>query len=197
MRGISVAARTLHTVVGTDLVRVGDGRFLVLEDNLRVPSGVSYMLANRQGHETRLPRLFGQLRRAPYRPLRAGVAAALRWLGRAGRTDPSIVLLTPGVFNSAYLAHLPGRQMGIPLVKAEICSSITTWCICGRRPGCAASMSSIAASTTTSSTPWFSGPTRSWRARPVQRIRMGNVALANAVGTGVADDKAIYAYVLH
>jgi len=120
MRGIVVPRHIYTTVVGADLVRVDDGRFLVLEDNLRVPSGVSYMLANRQVMKRVFPRLFGNQGVRPIDHYGQVLLAALRWLAPAGRTDPSIVLLTPGVFNSAYFEHtFLARQMGIPLVEGR------------------------------------------------------------------------------
>ena len=102
-------------------MRLPDGRFVVLEDNLRVPSGVSYMLANREVMKRVFPALFAQLRRAADRALRPGAAGdAARARAADGRADPTIVLLTPGVYNSAYFEHaFLARQMGIELVEGR------------------------------------------------------------------------------
>ena len=113
MRGIRVPRDVYTTVVGTDLVRVGDGRFLVLEDNLRVPSGVSYMLANRQVMKRVFPRLFSNYGVRPVDTYGQALLASLRALAPAHRPDPVIVLLSPGVVQLSLLrAHLPGPADG-------------------------------------------------------------------------------------
>src|SRR5215212_5442640 len=109
MRGVDVPRDIYISVVGTDLIRLRDGRFVVLEDNLRVPSGVSYMLANRQVMKRVFPRLFGHYGTA--------LLSTLRALAPQSRPAPTIVLLTPGVYNSAYYEHaFLARQMGVELV---------------------------------------------------------------------------------
>jgi uncharacterized circularly permuted ATP-grasp superfamily protein len=93
---------------------------VVLEDNLRVPSGVSYMLTNRRVMKRTFPAALPQLRRAADRALHAAAAGTLRSLAPEGRPEPNIVLLTPGVFNSAYFEHTYlARQMGIELVEGR------------------------------------------------------------------------------
>src|SRR5580704_419027 len=113
-RGIYIA------VTGTDLVRLPDGRYVVLEDNLRVPSGVSYMLTSRQVMKRIFPELF---RLAGVRGIdhySEALLATLRSLAPDGRPDPNIVLLTPGVYNSAYFEHaFLARQMGIELLEGR------------------------------------------------------------------------------
>src|SRR5690606_19377240 len=105
---------------GTDLVRLPDGQFVVLEDNLRVPSGVSYMLANRQVMRNVFPRLFSNYGVRPIDHYGRSLLATLRYLAPPNRPDPTIVLLTPGVFNSAYFEHtFLARQMGIQLVEGR------------------------------------------------------------------------------
>src|SRR5690606_13238261 len=102
------------------LVRVDDGRFVVLEVNLRVPSGVSYMLANRQVMKQVFP---GQFRNYGVRPIMnygQELLKTLRSLAPQGVDEPNIALLTPGVFNSAYFEHtFLARQMGVQLVEGR------------------------------------------------------------------------------
>ena len=114
MRGVHVHRDIYVSVAGTDLVRLEDGRFVVLEDNLRVPSGVSYMLANREVTKRVLPEPVRPLRRQPDRALRPGAAGHAARAGAADRADPTIVVLTPGVGNSAYFEHaFLAREMGV------------------------------------------------------------------------------------
>ncbi|HJQ31115.1 MAG TPA: circularly permuted type 2 ATP-grasp protein [Pyrinomonadaceae bacterium] len=197
MRGVDVPRGIYISVVGTDLIRLPDGRFVVLEDNLRVPSGVSYMLANRQVMKRVFPRLFGNYGVRPIDHYGTALLSTLRALAPASRPDPTIVLLTPGVYNSAYYEHaFLARQMGIELVEGRdllvhdnVVYMRTT---AGPRrvdviyrridddfldPLAFRADSSLG----------VAGIFNAYRA--------GNVALANAVGTGVADDKAVYAYV--
>src|SRR5579872_2883121 len=120
MRGVKVPRDVYVSVVGTDLIRLPDGRFVVLEDNLRVPSGVSYMLTSRQVMKRIFPELF---RKAGVRSIdhySETLLATLRALAPEGRPDPNIVLLTPGIYNSAYFEHaFLARQMGIELVEGR------------------------------------------------------------------------------
>ncbi len=182
-------------ICGTDLVRDNAGNWCVLEDNLRTPSGVSYVLENR----TILTRVFPQIFAAhPVRPVDHYTTVLLDNLrALSPRPDPSVVLLTPGVYNSAYFEHaFLAQQMGIDLVQGQ---------------DLFVEDDTVFMKTTT-------GPRRVdviYRRidddfldpevfRPDSRLgvsglmrayRAGNVALANAVGTGVADDKVVYKYV--
>jgi uncharacterized circularly permuted ATP-grasp superfamily protein len=197
MRGVHVPRDIYISVVGTDLVRLEDGRFVVLEDNLRVPSGVSYMLANRMVMKRIFPRMFGNYGVRPIDHYGTALLQTLRALAPNRRSDPTIVLLTPGVYNSAYYEHaFLARQMGVELVEGRDLLV----------------HDNVVYMRTTA------GPRRvdviyrridddfldplAFRADSALGVaglfnayRSGNVALANAVGTGVADDKAIYAYV--
>jgi uncharacterized circularly permuted ATP-grasp superfamily protein len=120
MRGVQVPRDIYISVVGTDLIRLEDGRFVVLEDNLRVPSGVSYMLANRMVMKRVFPRLFSNYGVRPVDRYGQDLLATLRALAPPARPDPTIVLLTPGVYNSAYFEHaFLARQMGIELVEGR------------------------------------------------------------------------------
>ncbi len=197
MQGLHVPHDTYISIVGTDLVRLPDGSFAVLEDNLRVPSGVSYMLANRQVMKNVFPTLFSSYDVRPIDHYGQALLNTLTSLAPIMRPDPTIVLLTPGVYNSAYFEHTYlARQMGIELVEGRdllvhdnIVYMRTTAGLCrvdviyrridddfldplAFRPD---------------STLGVPGLLNAYRA--------GNVSLANAIGTGVADDKALYAYV--
>ncbi len=196
MRGVRVARDIYVSVVGTDLVRLPDGRFAVLEDNLRVPSGVSYMLANRQVMRHVFQNMFRNYGVRPIDHYGQALLSTLRELA-PHRSDPTIVLLTPGVFNSAYFEHsFLARQMGIDLVEGRdllvhdnqvymrTTAGLRRVDVIYRRvdddfldPLAFRSDSVLGA------------------AGLFNAYRAGNVAIANAVGTGVADDKALYAYV--
>lgn len=195
MRGLKVRRDIYISVVGTDLVRLNDGRFAVLEDNLRVPSGVSYMLANRQVMKRVFPGLFSSYDVRPIDHYGQALLSTLRAL--APRTDPTIALLTPGVFNSAYYEHtFLARQMGIELVEGRdllvhdnIVYMRTTRGL--RR------VDVIYRRVDDDFLDPLAFRPDSMLGVPglFNAYRAGNVALANAIGTGVADDKALYAYV--
>jgi uncharacterized circularly permuted ATP-grasp superfamily protein len=193
-RGIYVS------ICGTDLVRLPDGSFAVLEDNLRVPSGVSYMLANRNVLKKVFPTLFRDYGVSPVDHYPQALLATLRALSpahSATRHEPTVVLLTPGVFNSAYFEHtFLAQQMGIELVEGRdllvhdnvvymrTTAGLKRVDVIYRRvdddfldPLCFRRDSNLG----------VPGLFNAYRA--------GSVVLANAVGTGVADDKALYAYV--
>ena len=200
MRGLSVPRGIYVSVCGTDLVRLPDGSFAVLEDNLRVPSGVSYMLANRKVLKRVFPGLFSDYGVRSVDHYSQSLLATLRSLLPAncsGRRDPTIVLLTPGIFNSAYFEHtFLAQQMGIELVEGRdllvhdnivymrTTAGLRRVDVIYRRvdddfidPLC------------------FRSDSRLGVAGLFNAYRAGNVTLANAPGTGVADDKAVYAYV--
>jgi uncharacterized circularly permuted ATP-grasp superfamily protein len=196
MRGLPVPHDAYVNVCGSDLVRREDGQFVVLEDNLRVPSGVSYMLANRDVVRRAFPNLFRAqgVRAIDHYPRE--LLATLRALTPV-REDVSIAVLTPGVFNSAYFEHaFLARQMGVELVEgrdllvndnvvyARTTSGLKRIDVIYRRidddfvdPLIFRDDSALG----------VSGLFNAYRA--------GNVMIANALGTGVADDKAVYAYV--
>ncbi len=202
MRGADAPHGTYVAVAGTDLIRQPDGQFAVLEDNLRVPSGASYMLANRQVMKRVFPMLFSHYGVRPLDYYGQALLGSLRDLAphrpaAAARGEPNIVLLSPGVYNSAYFEHtFLARQMGIPLVEGR----------------------DLLVHNNTVYMRTTAGPQRvdviyrridddfidplvfrkdSQLGVPglFNAYRSGNVNLANAVGTGVADDKAVYAYV--
>jgi uncharacterized circularly permuted ATP-grasp superfamily protein len=185
------------SVVGTDLVRLNDGQFAVLEDNLRVPSGVSYMLANRQVMKKVFPGLFASYNVRPIDHYGQALLATLRALAPPNRLDPTIVLLTPGVFNSAYYEHtFLARQMGIELVEGR--DLIVHDNVVYMRTTAGLRRVDVIYRRVDDD---FVDPL-AFRPDSILGVpglfnayRAGNVALANAIGTGIADDKAMYAYV--
>jgi len=197
MRGLRVRRDIYISVVGTDLVRLNDGRFAVLEDNLRVPSGVSYMLANRQVMKRVFPGLFGSYDVRPIDHYGQALLSTLRALAPASRPDPTIALLTPGVFNSAYYEHtFLARQMGIELVEGRdllVHNNIVYM----RTTGGLRRVDVIYRRVDDDFLDPLAFRPDSMLGVPglFNAYRAGNVALANAIGTGVADDKALYAYV--
>ena len=197
MRGIRVRRDIYVSVVGTDLVRLADGQFAVLEDNLRVPSGVSYMLANRQVMKKVLPGLFGSYNVRPIDHYGQELLATLRALAPSSRPDPTIVLLTPGVFNSAYYEHtFLARQMGVELVEGR--DLLIHDNIVYMRTTAGLRRVDVIYRRVDDD---FLDPLAFRRDSTLgvpglfNAYRAGNVALANAIGTGIADDKALYAYV--
>jgi uncharacterized circularly permuted ATP-grasp superfamily protein len=196
MRGLQVPHNAYVNVCGTDLVRREDGAFVVLEDNLRVPSGVSYMLANREVVRRAFPAVFRSMGVRAIEHYPQELLATLRSLAPFNE-DVSIAVLTPGVFNSAYFEHaFLARQMGVELVEGRdllvndnvvytrTTSGLKRIDVIYRRidddfidPLAFREDSSLG----------VAGLFNAYRA--------GNVVIANALGTGIADDKAIYAYV--
>jgi uncharacterized circularly permuted ATP-grasp superfamily protein len=197
MTGVKVPRDAYINVMGTDLIRMPDGKFVVLEDNLRVPSGVSYMLSGRKVMKQIFPTLFRQYGVRPIEHYSQLLLSTLRSLAPEGRGEPTVVLLTPGVYNSAYYEHaFLARQMGIELVEGRdlvvhdnvvymrTTNGLQRIDVIYRRvdddfldPLAFRVDSALGASGVFSA------------------YRAGNVTLANALGTGVADDKAMYAYV--
>src|SRR5258705_10649423 len=197
MRGLQVPRNVYIAVVGSDLIRLPSGEFVVLEDNLRVPSGVSYMLTNRRVMKRIFPNLFRLQGVRPIEHYTQALLSTLRSLAPEGRPEPTIVLLSPGVFNSAYFEHAYlARQMGIELVEGR--DLVTHDNIVYMRTTTGLRRVDVIyrridddfidpLAFRTDSTLGVSGLFNAYRA--------GNVTLANAFGTGVADDKALYAYV--
>jgi uncharacterized circularly permuted ATP-grasp superfamily protein len=184
-------------IAGSDLVRDDKGEFFVLEDNLRTPSGVSYVLANRHVMKRVLPDLFGGY---PVRPVEGYVHELLRhlrWLAPKGVDDPTVVLLTPGINNSAYYEHLYlAKQMGIELVEGTDLVVDLDHVFMRTTRG----LKGVDVIYRRLDDAWLDpifGRQESLVgvAGLVNAYRAGNVAIANALGNGVADDKAVYALV--
>ena len=184
-------------VAGIDLIRDAAGEFRVLEDNVRVPSGVSYVMTNRRAMSSALPEVFADHRIRPVARYPRRLLAALRAAAPAGVQDPQVVVLTPGVHNSAYFEHaLLARLMGVELVEGR-----DLVCRAGR----------VMMRTTIGLQPVhviyrrvddeFLDPVHfredSLLGCPglINAARAGNVTIANSVGNGVADDKLVYTYV--
>jgi uncharacterized circularly permuted ATP-grasp superfamily protein len=184
-------------ISGVDLIRAEAGQYLVLEDNLRTPSGVSYMIENRIVERRILPEFFTRyrVRRVEHYP--ALLLQALRYLSPRGESEATIVVLTPGIYNSAYFEHtFLAKEMGVELAEGRdlLCKNDKIYLKTTRglrqvdvvyrrvddsfldpevfRPDSVLGVAGII---------------NAWRA--------GNVAIANAPGSGIADDKAVYAYV--
>src|SRR4051794_30147180 len=120
MIGVDVPRGVYAHVTGTDVIRDEHGRYLVLEDNLRSPSGVSYMLENREAMKRLFPRLFARYGVLGVDHYPQELLRALRAAAPGGRPDPTVVLLTPGIHNSAYFEHsFLSRQMGIEIVEGR------------------------------------------------------------------------------
>jgi len=197
MIGFDVPGDTYLHVAGIDIIKAGQDDFYVLEDNLRTPSGVSYMLENRKMMMRLFPELFSRIAVAPVDHYADVLLDNLRAVAPAGIHDPTVVILTPGSYNSAYFEHaFLAQQMGIELVEG-----LDLFCLDDK----------VFMRTTR-------GPERvhviyrrvdddfldPQAFRPDSMLgvaglfaayKAGNVTLANAIGTGVADDKATYVYV--
>jgi len=184
-------------ICGTDLIRDNDGNYLVLEDNGRCPSGVSYLLENRAAMKRAFPNLFESAGVRPVDTYTADLLQSLRWIAPQGKEDPTVVLLTPGVFNSAYFEHcFLARQMGIEIVEgrdlvvrdAKVYMRTTRGLeqvdVIYRRIDDDFLDPSVFRRDSILGVPGL-----------VNAYRAGNVALANSIGTGAADDKVIYYFV--
>jgi uncharacterized circularly permuted ATP-grasp superfamily protein len=196
MHGLHVPRGIYLSIVGTDLVRLKDGRFAVLEDNLRVPSGVSYMLANRQVIKRVFPGMFSNYGVRPIDQYGQVLLATLRALA-SNRADPTIVLLTPGPYNSAYFEHtFLARQMGIELVEGRdllVHDNVVYMRTTGGLRRVDVIYRRIDDDFIDPLT--FRADTSLGVPGLFNAYRAGNIALANAIGTGIADDKALYAFV--
>jgi uncharacterized circularly permuted ATP-grasp superfamily protein len=182
------------------LVRLPDGSFAVLEDNLRVPSGVSYMLANRKVLKRVFPSLFSDYGVRPIDHYSQALLSTLRALTPAnyqGRHEPTIVLLTPGIFNSAYFEHtFLAQQMGIELVEGRDLL-VHDNVVYMRTTAGLRRVDVIYRRVDDDFIDPLGFRTDSRLGVPglFNAYRAGNVTMSNAPGTGVADDKAVYAYI--
>ncbi len=182
-------------IVGTDLVRDRDGQYYVLEDNLRCPSGVSYMLENRQVVKRTFPQLWTELSVRPVDVYPSKLLATLQSLSPA--REPSVVVLTPGVYNSAYFEHsFLAQQMGVELVEGRDLlvreGRVVMRTTRGFQP---VDVIYRRIDDSFLDPDAFRSDSMLGVRGLMQVYRAGKVALANAPGTGVADDKVVYAYV--
>jgi uncharacterized circularly permuted ATP-grasp superfamily protein len=197
MHGVDVASQIYSHIAGIDVVRAGAGEFYVLEDNLRVPSGVSYMLENRKMMMRLFPDLFARNKVAPVAHYPDLLLDNLRSVAPQGVDDPTVVLLTPGMYNSAYFEHaFLAQEMGIELVEGQdlFVRDNAVWMRTTRGPQ---RVDVIYRRIDDD----FIDPL-AFRADSSLGVpgllavyRAGRVTLANAIGTGIADDKSIYPYV--
>jgi uncharacterized circularly permuted ATP-grasp superfamily protein len=197
MSGVAVPKGIYCHVAGVDIVRAGEGEYYVLEDNLRVPSGVSYMLEDRKMMMRLFPELFSKQSVAPVDHYPYLLLESLRGVAPEGVTDPTVVLLTPGIFNSAYFEHtFLAQQMGVELVEGQdlFVRDNTVYMRTTKGPR---RVDVIYRRIDDD----FIDP-RAFRKDSMLGVpglfsayRAGKVTLANALGTGVADDKSVYPYV--
>jgi uncharacterized circularly permuted ATP-grasp superfamily protein len=201
MVNVDVPGGVYSHISGIDIVRAGDadgaGTYYVLEDNLRVPSGVSYMLENRKMTMRLFPELFAQQRVAPVAHYPDLLLDTLRQVAPASANDPTVCVLTPGMYNSAYFEHaFLAQQMGVELVEGKDLA-VRDGFIFMRTTQGPKRVDVIYRRVDDD----FLDP-KAFRADStlgcaglLDVYRHGNVTLANAIGTGIADDKSIYPYV--
>jgi len=201
MMGVEVPGNVYSHISGIDIVRAGNadgsGSYYVLEDNLRVPSGVSYMLENRKMMMRLFPELFSMHRVAPVAHYPDLLLETLRAVAPAGVNDPTVVVLTPGMYNSAYFEHaFLAQQMGVELVEGQDLFVKEGFVFMRTTQG-PKRVDVIYRRVDDD----FLDP-KAFRADStlgcaglLDVYRAGNVTLSNAIGTGIADDKSIYPYV--
>ena len=197
MVGLDVTFGTYMHICGTDIVRGGDGVFRVLEDNGRTPSGVSYVVENRHLMQRAFPDLMRNIGIRPVSNYGQKLAESLADLAPRGLLDVQVVLLSPGVFNSAYFEHIfLAREMGVPLVEGRDLV-VENDRVFMRTVGGLQQVHVIYRRLNDDFLdPEAFNPTSVLGVPGLFRcFKKGNVALANAIGTGVVDDKATYAYV--
>jgi len=184
-------------VTGTDLVRDGDGKLYVLEDNLRCPSGVSYVLENRNVMKRSFPQVFEQSRIRPVEDYPSRLLDMLQYLSTDAVNAPRVALLTPGVFNSAYFEHsFLAQQMGIELVEGKDLTVIDGFLMMRTTKGFERIDVLYRRIDDDFLDPKVFRPDSLLGVPGLLDVyKSGRVALVNAPGTGVADDKVIYAYV--
>lgn len=195
--GLPVPQGIYTHVSGTDLIRDDDGTWLVLEDNCRTPSGVSYMLENRASMTRGFPELFARHAVRPVDAYPQALLEVLRSIAPRGDADPTVVVLTPGAFNSAYFEHtFLARQMGVEIVEGN--DLFVDDAVVYMKTTRGARRVDVIYRRVDDD---YLDPL-AFRADSVLGVtglllaaRAGNVAIANAVGTGIADDKAVFAYV--
>ena len=201
MMGVDVPGNVYSQIAGIDIVRAanpdGSGNYYVLEDNLRVPSGVSYMLENRKMMMRLFPELFSSHRVAPVAHYPDLLLDTLRAVAPPGVAEPTVVVMTPGMYNSAYFEHaFLAQQMGVELVEGQDLFVKDNYLYMRTTQG-PRRVDVIYRRIDDD----FLDP-KAFRADSsigcaglLSVYRAGNVNLCNAIGTGVADDKSIYPYV--
>jgi len=184
-------------ITGSDIIRDAKGKYLVLEDNLRTPSGVSYMLQNRQAMKRAFPVLFDRYKVRPIENYPQELLRTLQEISPSNSAEPNVVLLTPGIYNSAYFEHsFLALQMGVELTEGKdlvvdnnkvykrTTRGLQRVDVIYRRVDDDFLDPLV-----------FRADSKLGVAGLINAYRKGNVALANAIGTGIADDKVIYSFV--
>jgi uncharacterized circularly permuted ATP-grasp superfamily protein len=201
MVGVDVPGGVYSHIAGIDIVRAanpdGSGTYYVLEDNLRVPSGVSYMLENRKMTMRLFPELFSLHRVAPVAHYPDLLLESLRAVAPAGVNEPSVVVLTPGMYNSAYFEHaFLAQQMGVELVEGKdlFVKDGFVYMRTTQGPHRVDVIYRRVDDDFLDPLAFRSQSTLGCEGL-LEVYRKGNITLANAIGTGVADDKSIYPYV--
>jgi uncharacterized circularly permuted ATP-grasp superfamily protein len=201
MVGVDVPGNVYSQIAGIDIVRAaqadGSGTYYVLEDNLRVPSGVSYMLENRKMMMRLFPELFSRHRIEPVAHYPDLLLETLRSLAPASANDPTVVVLTPGMYNSAYFEHaFLAQQMGVELVEGQDLFVRDGFIFMRTTQGPRKVDVIYRRVDDDFLDPKYFRPDSTLGCAGLLDVyRAGNVTLSNAIGTGVADDKSIYPYV--
>jgi len=201
MMGVNVPRDLYSHIAGVDIVRAanpdGSGSYYVLEDNLRVPSGVSYMLEDRKMMMRLFPDLFERHRIAPVAHYPDLLLETLRSVAPSGATDPTVVVLTPGMYNSAYFEHaFLAQQMGVELVEGQdlFVENGFVYMRTTRGPKRVDVIYRRLDDDFLDPTV-FRSDSQLGCAGLVDAYKAGHVTLSNAIGTGIADDKSIYPFV--
>jgi len=197
MQGITVPSDIYAHIAGIDIVRAGAGEFYVLEDNLRVPSGVSYMLEDRKMMMRLFPELFARHKVAPVAHYPDLLLDMLRSVAPQGVDDPTVVLMTPGMYNSAYFEHaFLAQQMGIELVEGQDLFVDDGYVFMRTTRGPKRVDVIYRRIDDDFLDPLVFRADSSLGVPGLLSVySAGRVALSNAIGTGVADDKSIYPFV--
>ncbi|MDE2264150.1 MAG: circularly permuted type 2 ATP-grasp protein [Gammaproteobacteria bacterium] len=197
MQGVEVPGGIYAHIAGIDVVRDASGSFCVLEDNLRVPSGVSYMLENRKMMMRLFPELFARHPIAPVEQYPDLLLENLKSVAPQGVSDPTVVLLTPGMYNSAYFEHaFLAQQMGIELVEGQDLYVLDDVLYMRTTRGPRRVDVVYRRLDDDFLDPLSFRPDSTLGVPGLLTVyRAGHVTIANAIGTGVADDKSIYPYV--
>jgi uncharacterized circularly permuted ATP-grasp superfamily protein len=201
MMGVNVPNNIYSHIAGIDIVRApnerGEGEYYVLEDNLRVPSGVSYMLEDRKMMMRLFPELFSAYQVAPVMHYPDLLLESLRASAPATTDDPTVVVLTPGMYNSAYFEHaFLAQQMGVELVEGQDLFVKDSFVYMRTTRGPKRVDVIYRRVDDDFLDPSVFRPTSTLGCAGLLNVyRAGNVVLCNAIGTGIADDKSIYPYV--
>ena len=197
MIGVNVPNDIYTHISGVDIVRAGAGEFYVLEDNLRVPSGVSYMIEDRKMMMRLFPELFAQYAIAPVEHYPDLLLENLRSVAPAGVNDPVVVVLTPGAYNSAYFEHaFLAQQMGVELVEGSdlFVKDLYVYMRTTRGPQ-RVDVIYRRIDDDFLDPKAFRPDSQLGVPGLLEAYRAGHVNVTNAIGTGIADDKSIYPYV--